>query len=234
MRKSLCLLVVLLSSLTATQCLSQSKQTAANPKATVQTPVSPHAEWAQFWDQMIGIDADGFGKAGLNSLSKDQAGSLFNQIYQNRPTLSCQKFYSQKEKGELSFVHLHVSGPESAGEFVGRLRSKLGAIKDVKLVASDDDADLVVSVLAFSDEVGSRQVGYIASVIVMTPCTYNVPSGMDKGSDTFRRMNDHFLQTNPREDELAVTISNTLDASSFDFTRNQHKNLLKFYDSLKN
>jgi len=183
---------------------------------------------------MIGIDAEGFRDAGLHSLTPQQATSLFNLIYNARPNLTCDKLYPQKEKDELNYVHLHVSGSDQASEFVGRLRGKLGSIRDVKLVPSDDDADMIISVLAFADEIGSRQVGYIASVIVLLPCTYTVPSGLGKGTDTFRRMSDHLLQTNPSEDDLAAAIANQLDARSFDDRRNQHKTLLKFYNNLKN
>lgn len=183
---------------------------------------------------MVGIDAEGFGKAGLGSLTPEQATTLFNLIYSGRPSLVCDKSYTQKEKEELSYLHLHVSGPDQASEFVGRLRGKLGSIRDVRLVPSDEDADIIISVLGFADEVGSRQVGYIASVNVLLPCTYTVPNGLWKRIDKFRKMSDHFLQTNPNEDELATAIANQLDAQSFDDTRNQHKNLLKFYNNLKN
>jgi hypothetical protein len=235
MRRRFLTIGISFSLLVCAICLGQTTRTRPNTKTTPQAPVNaPHAEWAEFWDQMIGIDAEGFRNAGLHSLTPEQATRLFNLIYNGRPSLICDKFYPQKEKDELNYLHLHVSGPDQASEFVGRLRGKLGAIRDVKLVPSDEDADMIIGILAFADEVGARQVGYIASANVLLPCTYTVPNGLGKSTDTFRRLSGHFLQTNPSEDELAATIANQLDAQSFDDIRNQHKNLLKFYNNLKN
>ena len=154
----------------------------------------------------------------------------FSPTVSNRPTFNCNNFY--KDKDELKGVHLFVEGHPSASltaqEFVGQLRSKLSAIRDVSLVYSYSDADIVVRALAFPTESETnRPLGYTASLVVLMPCIFKSAGGWDKGETTVLRMDDHELFTGSSEENVLSRASSTLDVNDFDDVRKDHASSLK-------
>lgn len=205
----------------------------AQKSAATTVPATPRAKWGTYWEELLGINEQDFQNAGLQNLTPEQASSLFLIISNGHPNLTCERFYNQTEQDELRYVHLYVTGSAEDSEFVGRLRGKLSAIRDVKIVPSEDDADLVVNSLSFSNFIAGRQTGFTASLVVTYPCVYKVPAGLGQRTEKLERVLDHYLRTSADEDNLATQVSNQLDARDFDDTRSSHSALLKYYQGIK-
>jgi hypothetical protein len=192
-------------------------------------PIVEKAVWNSGWE-LLGITEADFRTLGFDAQSKEQATKIFSYLAANRPNFTCQKYY--KDKDELKRVHVFVESAPSASviaqEFVGQLRSKFSTIHDVSLVYSHADADVVVRALAYPNQTESnRPLGYIASVVVLTPCTFKSVSGWDKGEMTVLRMEDHELVSGGSEENVLSRLSSTLDVSDFDDVRKDHAATLK-------
>lgn len=119
---------------------------------------------------------------------------------------------------------------DNANDFVGQLRSRLGSTQDVRLVYSDADADLIVSVLASRDtSTDGRELGYHASVVIDTPCAYSYSLAGDKKADTLRKSVDHLIELGPDMNTVLSSVAAALDVGDFDQIRREHSNLSKFY-----
>ena len=194
------------------------------PVVRPSSPVVEKAVWNSGWEILVITESD-FRTLGFDAQSKEQAGKIFSYLATNRPNLTCQKFYTDKD--ELKHVHVFVDGSSSNAEFVGQLRSHLSTIRDVSLVYSDTDADVSVKALGLTNEVGNRTTGYTASVVVLIPCTFKSASGWDKGETTVHRLMDYELFTDSSEEKVLSTVSSTLDVKDFDDVRKEHAATLK-------
>jgi hypothetical protein len=193
----------------------------------------PMAEWKEFpWSAMIGMDQEEFHQLGLDKLSAIEGTKLGNYFITNRPAFSCSKYYPATQKEELKHIHLYIeSGSAASAEFTGNLRARFSGIHDAALVYSDDDADLIIIVLAMPSIVSGREVGYLASAVIMLPCTYRSPAGYDRGTIISRRFEDHYIQIGPSRDEIAAAIANTVNVRDFDEVRRDHAATLKLYEN---
>lgn len=217
------------------------QQTSAPHRATPAKTSSPSAVPASVplaawrprpWDELLGINQSQFHDLGFDKMSADDGDRVAMFLLVNRPTFSCERWYNQAEKAELKSVYLFVeSGSDNSAQFVGNLRSKLSAIQDVQLVYTDEDSDLILSVLGMTPHMNGRDLGFAVSTVLAVPCFYNAPSGYDKGSKTTRKYVDHYLNLGPSLDELAKTLADSLNASSLDTVRRSHANQLKRSDS---
>jgi hypothetical protein len=201
----------------------------ATPKSSATTKDAPdYQKWADYWQNSLGITEEEFNEAGLGQLTKTQGTKLWLAVYQHRPNMSCGVTFADKEVNEYHFVHIHVTGTDSDAEFVGRLRGKLSAIRDVKLVSTDEDADLGVSVLTVSNEVGSARVGITVATTIYQPCEYTVKGGFGDGIQKIKVMLDNFINAAAKSEDAATSIADTLDARDFEDTRRNHAQLLKY------
>jgi hypothetical protein len=203
---------------------SKANQNAARPTP----PAAQYAKWAPLWEAWLGITETEFKAAGLGRLSAQEATNLLSTISSHRPMLTCGPSYGPKETDEYHYVHLYVSGSDADAEFVGLLRGKLSAIRDVRMVASDDEADLGVSILTIPNESDSHKFGITASTNIYEPCVYQVNGGLGNGTSKIYKLVDAIINTGPDEDSIASRIANTLDARDFDEIRQNHAQILKY------
>jgi len=210
---------------------AQTRQSKTAPNGP-QTPASavPSAKWEPFWEGLLGITDAEFKAAGLERLSSQEAANLWSTIYSHRPVLTCGPTFSEKEKDEYRYVHLHVSGADSDAGFVGLLRGKLSAIKDAKMVPTDEDADLGVSVLTVSNQTDSHKFGITVSTNIYEPCVFEVRGGMASGATKFGKFLDQLINAGADQDGVASGIANTLDARDFDQIRQNHSEILKYVE----
>jgi hypothetical protein len=197
-------------------------------------PAVQTAVWRERpWGELLGIKESDFHQLGLDKLPSEEAERLAIYLLINRPSFSCQRYYPSTKKDELNRVHLYVeAGDESSATFVGNLRSKFAAISDVQLVYSDEDADLIVSVLAGENHLTTgHTTGFTATSVVAVPCVYNSPSGYDSGARTTRKYVDHYLNSGPDADTIAKTLVNTMSVSMLDPIRRDHASTLKQYEA---
>jgi hypothetical protein len=200
-----------------------------NPKPAQPAAVPfEHAKWAQYWEFSVGITEREFDDAGLQSLSPLQASKLWASIVAHRPNLTCGVSYGPNETQEYQYVHLYVSGPDSDAEFVGRLRGKLAAIRDVKMIPSEEAADLVITVLTVPNEVGSTKVGITVATNVYEPCVYEIKGGLADGTARFKKLIDGMINAGGDEDGVASRVANSLEARDFDQTRKDHAQIIKY------
>ncbi len=209
---------------------------APKPKPAARPSSNPNsnterAVWNAGWEVILGITETDFHTLGFDTQSKEQATQIFTYLAANRPHLTCSKFY--KDKDELKRVHVFVEADSSGSsitsqEFVGQLRSRLSAIHDVSLVYSDSDADIIVKTIAFPTlSESGRQIGFTASIVGLTLCTFKSMSGYDKGEITIRELTTHKLLTGPSEEDILSRASSSLDVGDFDDIRKEHANSLK-------
>jgi hypothetical protein len=208
-----------------------SGQAQQNPPVKTKAPdtaASAHAAGSSVWQDIFGITREQFHTLGYDTLSQEQGKAIGFWFMTNRPILTCGKSYDSEDKEGPKYVHPFIEAANTdATAFVGELRSRIAATRDVRLVYSDTDADLIVSVLAMSTTIGGRQSGYVAAVTVLTPCIYSVPSGMGAGTSRFRRFTDGFVDTGPDAASVLSQVASTLDVSDFDPVRAEHSSMLK-------
>jgi|SRR5271168_878151 len=212
----------------AAVCFAQTPTTKPTSKPAAAKPVAP-AAWFPYWKTSIGVTEEEFKNAGLDQLTAPQGNLLWAAVYGHRPYLDCGPTYVAAQKDENNFVHIFATGNASDVEFVGRLRLKLSAIKDVKMVSSADDADLIISILTVSNEVGSTRVGLTVATSVSEICTMKTPS--DGAGSKFNHSIDALINTGPDEEgiasRIASRIANSVEASDFDTVRQNHAQMLK-------
>jgi len=225
---TLCLALLTAAALTPSQT---AHRTVAKKTPAGTAPVSPGAAWTSMWQQFGGLSEEQFHKFGYDRLSEDEGKAIFAWILANRASMFCGKVYGPAEKEDLKYVHPFVqTSDDNSTSFVGELRSKLGGTQDVKLAYADSDADLVIQVLAMPlKETTGRESGFVASVTVMAPCKYSVPSGFDQGTSTFNKVTNSYLQVGPDEASVLSRIASSLDVNDFDPIRTQHSQIIKLY-----
>lgn len=209
----------------AAVCFAQDPTPKPASRSAAAKPVVAHAAWYPFWQTSVGMSEEDFKKAGLDQLTSLQGTSLWTTIFTHRPYVTCGRFYGSDEKNEYNFVHIFVTGNTSDVEFVGRLRLKISAIKDVKMAPSSDDADLTISILSVSNEVGSTRVGMTVATTVTEVCTLRTTT--DGAESNFAHEVNALINAGPDEDGLASRIANSVEASNFDSVRQAHAQALK-------
>lgn len=205
-------------------CFAQSPSTKTASKPVATKPVT-RAVWFPFWQTSIGVTEEEFKKSGLDQLTEPEGDSLWSTVYNHRPYLSCGPSYTPQLKDEYNFVHIFVTGNTSDAEFVGRLRLKISAVKDVKMASSSDDADLTINILTVWNVVGGTQIGITVGTTVSEMCTLQTPAGEDASKLT--HLLDSFINAGPNEDDITSRIANSVEASDFDAVRQSHAKVLK-------
>ena len=224
-RRSLIIIVIFTAAVCTSGQVTRDKLPSKNAAGTESTP--QHAKWEPFWESLYGITETEFNEAGLNHLTTLQSKTLSATLLKHRPTFSCGPSFGPKELDEYHYVHLHVSGPDSDAAFVGLLRSKLAAIRDVRMVPSDENADLSVTVLTVKNEVGAREIGLTVSTGIYESCVYQPNGWLGNGSTQFKRLIDALLNAGNTDDAVATRIANTVEAREFDDVRTNHAQILK-------
>jgi len=175
-----------------------------------------------------GVDADKFNQLGLEKLSPEELNKLYqwhsNSVFWRQTEMlpQCPSFYGAPERPIRVKFLIDASRANSGTDavimsnFLDRFRSVSDVEISSQLASAGRDSgdlsksDLVVSILAMDSKMGEREVGYVSSVELLTPCNYpqivGGPPTMMLGTEVLFKLSGGFLQTSPSIRDLTETV----------------------------
>jgi hypothetical protein len=220
------------------------------PKAIPSKSRVELADWNELAEKSFGITEQGFKSMGLEKLTADEYMQVLawetaretaaesKGMNEGRSaaeattiTYSCGR--EKMDEQSLSKVNLFVVDNESTpAEIMSRLRERLREISDVQIVFDKKESDLVIEVDGYEVKMEgeTRTVGYAASAVVTTPCTWKV--GAQSGD--FIMYQDSFLLTsNLNASGLVERIVTNIDSHDIESARQENASLRKILQNQK-
>lgn len=211
-----------------------SAQTPVKPSARKQgnqpQPKVAMAAWYESEEILFGISRTQFAAMGLSKLTEQeyvwlmawvnsQKSKAKEEALAKQPSYSCGR--PIQEPATYDKVNLLIEvGDQTPADITSGIRQRLRAIPDVQIVYGSKDADLLVSIIGFQNELTSgRQTGYTISIVTADPCQSSVGTYVS----SFSMYRSHFLQTSGKEvNGMVEGIVTTLDAKDLEPIRKQN------------
>jgi hypothetical protein len=209
-----------------------SQPQSAKPK--VVQPRVQRAEWNEQVKLFTGISQDEFAAMGLRKLTVDEYEKLFTWAF-NRESEAKEAGKKEAMASQVTFscgpkqttdesvkkVHVLIEDTSAAAELMSGVRQKLRGISDVEIVYDISQADLVVIILGYENQLesGTRTTGYTASTVVASPCVGKIGTY----EWNFQMSDDHFIFTvGPNIGVLVEKVVAKIDSSDIEPIRKSH------------
>jgi hypothetical protein len=176
----------------------------------VKSRVKVMAVWTVEVQQTLGVSSAEFMADGLNHLTKVQLDALEASV-KSHPVLDPKKRVltcaGGVGAGGRVRVLLTVAGDDPTGVIAGEIRSALGGLTGVDVVATPGVADRTLHVVIQEQTTAKRTIGYTASYVTGTPCMETVGG---KGSEVELK-GQLGTYTDARSADLAKDLAGMMD-----------------------
>jgi len=216
---------------------AQTSQTTKRPSQTKPgQPKVEMAQWSAEWEKSFGISQDKFAAMGLSKLTVAESLEVFmwaftrenNAKEEGRDEVKSSQLRQVcgrriEDQAVADRVNLFIDEAEHTNsEVVSGLRQRLRAIPDVQIVYTEKDSDLSLTVIAAENRLtNDRNVGYILTIALMTPCREWFGADEAKASEYGRHV-AHLLFTGASVAEVVDPAAGKLDAKYVEEQRKSH------------
>jgi hypothetical protein len=218
------------SAQTATTQTTASRQPTKPPARPTPKPAESFV-WTEEFGKNSGISHDDFVSMGLGKLAQNELGSLVNWSFVQRQnamqamreatvTYTCGR--TSKDEAANPKVRVIVeAATNSPSEVTSGFNQKLRSMPDIEIVYTADDADVLVSLVAFENKSvnGVTVLGYSATIATAIPCKTLFG---EQSLGQFSKMTNHFLFAGPQNPEAMIRdMVSSVDTDALDNARKE-------------